>query len=319
VTGCTALEAQPLRGFNFLQSESLTLDRPGAITSMREMRDVGANTIVFVPFLRQGRNDSAEIGFSDAVTEHQLLTAMREARRLGLKVILKPQILASNGWPGHIKFGNKADEKRWFARYRDLLLYYAKIAEDEGAMALVIGTELDGVDSSSQWVEVIAALRRVYHGKLTYAAHGINGLHSFPAWDKLDVISVTLYPALGDGRTTELMRQRIDATLISLNAGTRELNKPVWILEVGLPSVVGGAEEPWEWMSLHSGSKPDTRTQATVISLWLDEIKKYSIDGVFFWCWYSNPQAGGLRDVDYTVQNKPAAQVIQCYWTGKCE
>jgi hypothetical protein len=319
LTGCSKSKAEQLHGFNFLQSEAVTLDRPAAVDSMRQMQQLGANSIVFVPFFRQGRTNSAEIGFSDAVTERQLISAIREARSLGLKVILKPQILVDGGWPGQIKFSKDINMQRWFARYQVLLLYYAKIAEEEGVSAFVIGTELDGLESASYWPQLIAAIRQVFHGTLTYAAHGVTGIHRFPAWGSLDAVAVTLYPALGAGDDKEQMKMHIDATLISLNDATKSLHKPVWIMEIGIPSVQGGTLQPWEWMSLRNSNKlPDTDTQATAISLWLDQLALQPVEGLFFWCWYSDPNAGGVKDIDYTLQNKPAADIIRCHWTGQC-
>jgi hypothetical protein len=98
-----AATAAPQQGFNLLQVPEATFDHPAAAESMRRMVKTGANAVILVPFFRQGRAGSAEIGFSDAVTDRQLHVAIENARRLGLRVILKPQILVEDGWAGDIK------------------------------------------------------------------------------------------------------------------------------------------------------------------------------------------------------------------------
>ena len=36
------------------------------------------------------------------------------------------------------------------------------------------------------------------------------------------------------------------------------------------------------------------------------------------WRWFTDPNAGGLTDTDFTVQGKPAEHVLRCAWTQSC-
>lgn len=311
--------AAPLRGFNFLQGASVTLDHPAAGESLRRMKQVGANSVVLVPFFHQRHANTGEIGFSDAVTDRQLSAAINQARRLGLRVVLKPQILVEKGWAGDIRFGNDADEERWFGRYRDLLLHYARLAQREKVDAFVIGTELAGVETSQRWHALIGAVRKVYHGPLTYVAHGVDGVWRFPAWPSLDAVAVSLYPALGSSEAPQ-MRDTMEKTLTELRRASQELARPVWVMEVGIPSASGALKSPWDWRRLRSDKvRSDTATQSVVIAQWLAALDKPWIEAIYIWCWYSDPHAGGLNDNDYTPQNKPAEQQVRCRWMGACE
>jgi len=315
----TAATAAPQRGFNLLQVPAATFDHPAAAESMRRMVATGANAVILVPFFRQSRAGSAEIGFSDAVTDRQLHVAIENARKLGLKVILKPQILVDGGWAGDIKFGNDADEERWFKRYRDLIGYYARFAQRERIDTFVIGTELSGTETSTRWHDVIASVRAVFHGKLTYAAHGVEGVKRFPAWRELDLVGVNLYPKLGDSADKSSIREHMDQTVKELKELTRKILRPVWVLEVGIPSVQGALESPWDWRRLSdNNSEPKPATQKVVIEQWLEALQKPWIDAVFIWCWYSDPFAGGMNNIDYTLQNKPAELAVKCRWAGEC-
>lgn len=320
LSGCAQLSDQPLRGFNFLQAPAVTLDQPAARESLRRMKQVGANSVVLVPFFYQRRAESGEIGFSDAVTDLQLTTAISHARRLKLEVVLKPQILVENGWAGDIRFGNDADEARWFGRYRDLLLHYARLAQREQVDALVIGTELAGIESSQRWHQLIDDVRKVYRGPVTYAAHGVEGVRRFPAWRSLDAVAVNLYPVLGEGSDAKEMRGHMEQSLAELREATRPLARPLWVLEVGIPSAQGALHSPWDWQRLsHGSARPDTATQSIAIGQWLAALDKEWVGAVFLWCWYSDPHAGGLDDNDYTPQNKPAEGQVRCHWLGNCE
>lgn len=275
--------------------------------------------MILVPFLQQGRAGSAEIGFSDAVTDRQLHVAIENARRLGLTIILKPQILVDDGWAGDIKFGSDADEERWFKRYRELLGYYARLAARERVDTFVIGTELSGIETSTRWRDVIASVRAVFHGKLTYAAHGVEGVKRFSAWRELDVIGVNLYPKLGDKADKSSIRVLMDQTVKELKKLTREILRPVWVLEVGIPSAQGALESPWDWRRLSDNSSgPEPALQGIVLGQWLEALEKPWIEAVFIWCWFSDPYAGGMDDIDYTIQNKPADLGVKCQWAGEC-
>ncbi|HEY0722298.1 MAG TPA: hypothetical protein VGE50_13730 [Gammaproteobacteria bacterium] len=320
LAGCPPASAVPMRGFNFLQAAAVTLDHPTAGESLRRMQQVGANSVVLVPFFHQHRAASGEIGFSDAVTDRQLSAAISEARRLHLKVVLKPQVLVENGWAGDIRFAGDADEQRWFGRYRDLLLHYAHIAQREKVDAFVIGTELAGVESSRRWYEVIASVRKVYHGRITYAAHGVKGVLRFPAWQSLDAVAVSLYPSLGDSSEPAAMRGQMEKTLTELRRASRGLARPLWVMEVGIPSAQGALRSPWDWRRLRNGdASPDPTTQGVALGQWLDALDKPWINAVFLWCWSSDPHAGGMDDNDYTPQNKPAERQVRCAWLGECE
>lgn len=312
--------AMSMRGFNFLQASAVKLDTPAADESLRQMKQLGANTVVLVPFFHQHRAASGEIGFSDAVTDRQLIAAIGQARRLNLTVVLKPQVLVENGWAGDIRFGSDGDELRWFSRYRDLLLHYARLAQRERVDVFVIGTELAGVESSTRWREVIASVRKVYSGHVTYAAHGVKGVLRFPAWQSLDAVGVSLYPSLGDSNDPATMRSQMEKTLTELRRASRGLSRPLWVLEVGIPSAQGALHAPWDWRRLsNDDARPDTATQSVAIGQWLSALDKPWINAVLFWCWSSDPHAGGEDDNDYTPQNKPAEQQLRCAWLGHCE
>lgn len=306
-----------IRGVNLLQTSDVALDSPLLALSLKQLVATGATTVALVPFMRQSSPTAEEVVPSDAVTDEQLIAGIRQVKKAGLRVILKPQILVENGWAGEIKSVNEAGWKNWFESYTRRLLHYADIAEKEGAEILVVGTELKRSDQRREWVKLIADVRRVYRGKLTYVAHNPDGVAGYAFWNQLDMIGVTLYPPLGETVVRDEMLPSIVDAVDLLEKFQRRINKEVLVAEVGMPSVVGGQAAPWELPT--RGAKSDVNTQAVVLELWLRELQRRDwVRGVLVWNWFSDPYAGGRKDTDFTVQNKPAESVLRCHWVGVC-
>ena len=89
------------------------------------------------------------------------------------------------------------------------------------------------------------------------------------------------------------------------------------IAEVGLRSAAGAAAKPWESAEEHAASA-DPELQADVLADWLTVLDRPTIGGVMIWRWFTDPNAGGLADTDFTVQGKPAEHVLRCAWTPRC-
>ena len=307
------------RGFNALQTSSVAWNSSAARRSLMRMGAIGANSVALIPFMKQSGPNSTDVRAANNVTDAQLVAAINTAHQLGLKVVVKPQILVRGSWAGGISFSNHEQMHRWFKNYSVQLIRYARLSQSLGVEAFVIGTELSQIAKDLPWLELIAQLRREFRGELTYAAHNVEGVERFPYWHKLDVIGISSYPALGDMGEYDEMLAHIELNLYKLSQAVKKYRgKPVWLLEVGMPSAEGSSSQPWEWKSLDKNRhKPDMTMQTAAVAAWLNAVKRLKfVDGVFFWSWYSDPYAGGERDIDYTVQNKPAEIMIRQYWNN---
>lgn len=317
IAACAPLDGPRLRGVNLLQTREVALDAPLAAESFRALRATGANTVALVPFLHLPGPRSLELGFADAVTDAQLVGGIRHARMAGLMVIVKPQILVDGAWAGAIEPESGAQWGEWFVKYGRAILHYAEIAQREQAEVFVVGTELKQADGQPHWRPLIESVRKVYRGRLTYAAHNLDGVEGFRHWDLLDRIGVTLYPPLGPSAGRDNMGKTISAVTAGLEGIAARHGKPVLVAEIGIAAARGAQMRPWERPE-RCGTPADAGLQAEVLGLWLDALRRPWVDGVLVWNWYSDPYAGGRFDTDFTVQNKPAQAALGCRWAGEC-
>ncbi len=313
----TARCASPvLRGFNFLQDRQTALDSPQVCPSLQELHQTGANSVAFIPFMKQKNAQTTNLFLADNVSDEQLVAGIREAKRQGLHVVVKPQLLVDGSWAGRIKLLTDADEQVWFKRYNEHLLHYARIAEMYEADAFVIGTEMKRLRKSQHWPKVIQAVRRHFSGHITYAAHGIEGVVEFPYWGLLDSLGVTLYPVFPEKADAGQVSAVIDQHIGRLGKiVSQQDDKTVWLLEIGTPSAEGWERYPWDWRKLRDENpQANSHMQSVIMKAWLKSINRPWIEGVWIWKWKSSPQAGGESDSGYTVQNKPAQLIIQTAW-----
>ena len=304
-----------MQGANFLQSASAPWGSPQAAQSLARLRDTGADWVAFVPFLDLRDAASCDLAWSSHYNLAALRSVIRQARGLDLRVALKPQILVPGSWAGEIAAHDEAGWSCWFSAYQALLLPLARLAEAEGVELFVAGTELKRTETRPQWQALLRSLRAVFNGRLSYVFHAPEDVAKFSALAQLDWVGLSLYPRLGRSpaeafRATAWQR-------FKLGRWARAQTRPVWIAEVGIPSRAGAGEAPWLWDDRRAGRRePDPAYQATALAYWLEALSGGWNRGTLIWNWFSDPQAGGPLDTDFTPQNKPAEAVLRCFWQG---
>lgn len=302
-TGCAGAGASPWRGVNLIATPDAPLGSPACERSLRHLRDLGGNAIALIPFLWQPGPNDPRIVLGDAVSLHHLRAGIRQAKDLGLKVMVKPHVWVPQTWAGAIEFREAADQAEWLRRYRAILLDLAILAQEEGAEALALGTELRGVSGDPTWTGIIADVRARFRGSVTYVAHWDGELDRLPFRTLLDIPSISLYPPLGADDAG--LAGRIDALAAALAR-----QGPLWIGELGLRSAVGGQAKPWESPE-ERDAHPDGDLQARVLDHWLTALNRHGLHDILLWRWFSDPDAGGPQDTDFTLQGKAAEAVMK--------
>jgi hypothetical protein len=305
----------PMRGVNMIQVPGHPFGGVSARRSLGALRRLGADTVALIPFLWQATPSSTSIARGSDMPDPALRTAIREAHSAGLRVVVKPHIWIPDHWAGAVAPADEAGWSKWFASYGAEMNRIAQIAAEEKAEALVVGTELSGTISRTEWSKVIAGVRARYRGPLLYVAHDLSEAEAVPFWNSLDAIGISLYPPLGADPAGR--RSAMAAAGARLDRLAQRVDKPVLVAEVGLRSAVGAADKPWE-SAEERPAEPDPLLQAQVLAEWFSALDRPTIRGVLVWRWFSDPAAGGPADTDFTVQNKPAEGVLLCAWAGRC-
>lgn len=305
-------------GFNVIAAAGHPFGSLTAKASLIEVKRLGAGAIAIVPFLWQATPTSSNVTRGDDMTDVELRAAIRDAHELGLAVLVKPHVWVPEHWAGAIAMTSENEWKEWFANYRYELTRIAYVAADEQAEALALGTELAATTQRPEWAELIAAARAAYAGRLLYMAHNVEEAEAVPFWNRLDAVGVTLYPPLGADDDRAGRRSTMQTVADRLSVLAALTGKSVMVGEVGLRSAIGAAAKPWE-SAEERVSPPDPSLQAAVLADWLAALDRPAIGGVLIWRWFTDPDAGGLADTDFTVQHKPAERALRCAWTGQCK
>jgi hypothetical protein len=278
---------------------------------------LGATTVAIIPFLWQAVPSSPDIRRGNDMTDDALRRAIRQARGQGFFVIVKPQVWVPESWAGAIEPASEPDWDIWFSRYRGELERIGRIASEEGAHALAIGTELAKTTQRPEWIALIAAIRAAFPRTLFYVAHNADEAEAVPFWPLLDAIGVSLYPSLGADRDRTGRLAVMRAVADRLDALAERVGRPIVVGEVGLRSAKGAAAKPWE-SAEERATTVDMKLQADILAEWLAVLDRPAVHGVLVWRWFTDPAAGGPDDTDFTVQGKLAEAVLRCAWTGVC-
>lgn len=247
------------------------------------------------------------------------------AHTRGIKILLKPHIWlieeVPDQWRGTISFISEVEWQRWESDYRNFVLHYARLAAAADIEMLSIGVELHFPirQRPAFWHSLIAEVRSVYAGQLTYGANWYREYEEVSFWDELDYIGVHAYFPLTQAMNASVadLEKGWEKHLQEIESLQRRHDKPVLFTEIGYRSVAGTAIAPWDWtvrLPLDMQEQVDAY-EALFRTFW----DKPWFAGVYIWNWTpDHSRAGGTRDDQFSPQNKPAEAVL-ARWFGQTE
>ncbi|MCR5141274.1 MAG: hypothetical protein K6C68_01905 [Ruminococcus sp.] len=259
--------------------------------------------------------------FGHTQTDADIEAAVVKAKSLGLKVCLKPMVDCLDGsWRARINFPPEQPRywDSWFKSYNSFMQHYASLAERLGCEMLCTGCEMFGMDSQDKHCrEMIAKVREVYSGIIMHNVNHGDELR-FPWLEDVDVIGISAYyPCTTPDDNSLTQMNSVWAGIAEKLADVHEhYGKPVMFAEIGLRSVHGCAQYPWEY-HYDPQEQPDEQEQADFYEAAMAstfDIPWFA--GYFWWDWKAKlPPADKAKDNrDFTCYGKKAEQVLRKWY-----
>ena len=314
----------PLAHLPTIRGFCMQLDQPKGYETYRrsilKLRQMGCRWINFVINARQKDIKSEKIAFNPTATlpPPQIRKILLQAHQLGIHTMLMPIVLLDHAtgeqWRGGIKPRNWS---AWFTSYRRYIVTVAGWAQRCHVAIFSVGSELISAEPhTTQWDQLIAAVRRVYRGKLTYSANW-DHYTSVRFWNRLDYIGMNSYYDLARHNSPPVQNiiARWKPIANRILRFSDALGKPVLITEVGWDNLQNTLRKPWDYVG---AGRIDPQVQLKAYKAFV-RIWKFMpgghFAGAFIWEWYpgSKPTDYGT----YSLQGEPALNLVEHWISGR--
>ena len=287
---------------------------PEMMQTLDELKSLGVNSFAIHPYARI--REDGQITFR-VVDDHRHVRAPLEAgRERGMSAMLIPHLAywgTKFSWRGEIKFESAAEWDRFFADYETWIVEMAKLAEAHGADVFCVGLEYTHAQKfEARWRRIIAAVRAVYRGKVTYGANW-NEYAEVKFWDALDYIGVLAYFPLSTAAnptTAQLAAgwEKHAAKLARFSA--EQGGKQFLFVEIGYNESARTAAEPW---SFAMGGENAAAIQQRCIESALALTGKHPwLAGMYFWKWF--PELPDDDVENFRIQTPAIKALIAKHW-----
>ena len=251
-------------------------------------------------------------------TDEAVAAEIRRAHAFGLSVLLAPRIwVLGGGQRSRIDPGSEAGWSRWMDSYLGFVLHYARLAAREGVEGLVVGTDLGSsvATQPGRWQELLAEVRKVYEGRITYAA-AWDAVERVPFWKRVDWVGVLAYEPLASSARPGVRELSEGARLLArrLEQVATDAGRPVVLTEVGYRPVVGAASTfrfgPDRSVTL------DTTQQARAFRSLLGTLAgRRWFAGLFVWSWPTDLHAAEA-DLGGFLPRRATRRVLRDFFGG---
>ena len=293
---------------------------------MAPVKRINANWVAITPFAFMTPGDPkveyncAQNWWGD--TPIGIKHLVNSARAKNLKILLKPHFWVSNqGWPGDYDLSYEK-WTTWERNYESFILQLARISEALEIDMICIGTEFKIAVKKRRkfWTDLITKIRRVYSGKITYAANWDN-YQNVHFWDKLDYIGIDAYHPLSQAQTPtiEEMERAWKQFVPALKNTAKKYNKQILFTEYGYRSIHKTAWQQWEIEGISSDEQCNLEAQTNAYeALYRVFWQQDWFAGGFLWKWWpDDAKSGGTKHSNYTPQHKPVEETIKKWYSGE--
>ena len=285
---------------------------------MRRLHDLGYRWIAYGPTATMSDITRPQIDYG--TDDDRDRAVIRTLRAIGFDVFLLPRIESPSfftgrdaKWRGDIVMPDAARRGRFHDNLRNMTVHFARMAEEEGCRLFGCGLEYVKTTTvhPAEWREIIAAVRVVYSGAVTYSANWWGEFDRITFWDDLDFIGIGAYFPVARKRRAdvETMVSGWDKAFEKIEDIVARYRKPVIFSEIGYPTFADAGWKPWQWTDRRE-KIVDEQHQADCYRALFRRYKNIDwLAGMFIWRYPSDPRS--LETWDYCPRNKPAERVIQ--------
>ncbi len=290
---------------------------PAMEQTLDELRSLGVNHVAIHPYA-QVCEDGHIIRHNWSSEPALLAPPLEWARTRGLGVMLIPHIAywgTKFSWRGAIDYTEPEEWDRFFEDYQTWIVGLARVAEAHKVGLFCVGLEFTHAQKfEARWRQIIAAVRAVYHGKLTYGGNW-DSYQEVQFYDALDYVGVLAYFPLT--RTPDPSEAEILAGwhpyLDALKKMSAQVGKPFLFVEVGYNESARAASDPWDFPQVGSnGQEVQLRCLEAALRVARDEP---DLAGLFFWKWY--PVAEREPKETFDLRTRPVRDLLRKYWNDR--
>ena len=308
-------QTKKIKGINFVASRDSISNKH--ITPVLKAQ---SNYVALMPFGFIKKISSPKIVYNTnkqwfGETKSGLLQYAKKFQKEKVSIMVKPHIWVWRGeFTGNIKMDSEENWRILEESYTQFILTYAKAAENLNADIFCIGTELEQFVANRPiyWQKIIKEIRKIYKGKLTYAANW-DEFKRVTFWKDLDFIGIDAYFPLSNKKSPTIAEYELGWKLhkSEILKVQKQFNKPVIFTEFGYRSVDFNGKKPWDSKRVEGGINLEAQAnalQAIYNQFWNEEW----FSGGFLWKWFhKHDEVGGEKNNRFTPQNKPAEELIR--------
>ena len=287
---------------------------PEMAQTLDEIKSLGANSVAIHPYARI--REDGQVAFRVLDDHRHVRMPLDWARQRGMSAMLIPHLAywgTKFSWRGEIKFETTAEWDRFFTDYETWIVEMAKLAEAHGAEVFCVGLEYTHAQKfEDRWRRIIAAVRAVYRGKVTYGANW-NEYPGVKFWDALDYIGVLAYFPLSTLRNPSAsdLAAGWEKRAAELGRFSAEQRKQFLFVEIGYNENARAAAEPW---SFATGGENAAEIQRRCIESALTLTGKHPwLAGMFFWKWF--PELPDDDIENFRIQTPAIKALIAKHWS----
>jgi hypothetical protein len=297
------------------QTWGIEWQMPEMESTIDELKSLGINSIAIHPYAQIREDGHVVSGRRSGGSTAHITTPLRWARERGMSAMLIPHIAywgTKFSWRGEVNFVTPDEWDRFFADYETWIVQMATIAESEQAAIFCVGLEFTYPQKyEERWRKIIAAVRAVYHGKITYGANW-NEYADVKFWDALDYVGVLAYFPLT--KATDPGSAEIAAAwekrCAELEKFSEQTGRQFLFVEIGYNESALAAAQPW---AFKTGGEHASEIQQRCIDVALDLPTHHPfLAGMFWWKWF--PEIPHHEEENYRLQTPAIKALIAKHW-----